>query len=157
MYIRIKVVILAIGIVFAVLSNPVKANGAALSSCKAIVGSIETAGSGGLSNGSGSVIATGSGLNIVVCDVDYSFITNFGVTNVGVTAFVQNTASNDLLCSFTSYGSNGNVGTSRTLSASGTSVRTLNFTINNVNPSSNRYYGFSCRLGQGDRIHGFRR
>ena len=122
-----------------------------LAGCKAIVGSVETAGTGGVVNNAGSIRATGAGLNIVICDLDaYQSFDKL---------FVRLQDSNlDSICNISSYSITGTLRGSysqpatRLLSYTRVSFLNVIDTLDVIGPYS---YQLSCRLGQGDILHGY--
>lgn len=125
----------------------------ALSACKAIVGSIDTAGSGGVVSGSASIVATGSGLNIVVCD-----LTSVNISAKRVSFSYFKARDNDrTVCNLASYNGLGNVVRSSSSTTSGRplSVGRGSAQIEIPFVGAQPHVQFSCRLDQGDILHNF--
>ncbi|KZN50039.1 hypothetical protein [Pseudoalteromonas luteoviolacea] len=132
---------------------------AANSACNTLVGTTETAGSGGISNGSGGLRAT-SDLTIISCVLPTNTPTpgveafildkevglSFGSTNSQIPSFNGTTA-----CSLTAYDLFGNVRFSDTDFSDQTGKRTLY--VRSTRSNTNGYYGFACRLSRGDELY----
>ncbi len=121
-----------------------------LAGCKAIFGSIEPAGGGGVVNNAGSIRATSSGPNIVICDLA-------GYRSMDSVFVRVNDANLDSLCNISTYSITGSLGASYTQNArrifSFTQIALTNVMDNvNIAPYS---FQLSCRLGLGDILHSY--
>ena len=126
----------------------------ALAGCKAIVGAITTAGTGGVVNNAGSIRATGNGPNIVICTLNGvgGLVSRSGLRIVNV--FIEDLNQNTV-CNISSYNASGALDTS--VSASPTLLlgsEVIRFT--NLEAAFGAFtsnYQLSCRLDRGDIIH----
>ena len=135
---------------------------AALSSCKTIVGTTVSAGSGGVSDGSGGLKAT-SDLTIVSCVLPVNTV------SPGVIVFLEDAVapafgsifngqavspSGTTACSLTSYDNYGKVRYSD--SKFSTSVGKQGLEIGKLRAGYfNGYFGLACRLSKGDKLHSY--
>lgn len=118
----------------------------ALSGCQAIFGTVETAGSGGLSSGSGSLVATSPGINIIICDT--GSLLNRDFVAVGLESANPNSQS---ACSVSWYNLEGEIIGSQTKGLESSPQIALFFD----DIANNFYSQLSCRLDQGDKVSGY--
>ncbi len=131
---------------------------AALSSCKTIVGTTVSAGSGGVSDGSGGLKAT-SDLTIVSCvlpvnTVSPSVIVFLEDAEVPAFGSIFNGQTGRTACSLTAYDSYGKVRYSDSKFSTNTGRQGLE--IGKLRAGSlNGYFGLACRLSKGDKLHSY--
>ncbi|GMM86683.1 hypothetical protein [Pseudoalteromonas sp. MTN2-4] len=134
----------------------------AISSCNTVVGTTETAGSGGISNGSGGIKAT-SDLVIISCTLPTT-TDRPGVDvyiNDGSPAFsypgfggppIKNGGTT--VCSLIAYDNFGNVTSSDSDFANNPWSESLNLTLNvKAQQPNSGYYNFACRLSRNDVVY----
>ena len=130
---------------------------AALSSCKTIVGTTETAGSGGISDGSGGIKAT-SDLVILSCNLPTTTITP------GVEIYVKDASANYLdeqvgrtVCSLIAYDNFGRVKFSDSdFSQNGSFNKNMVFNVKAQQINNNGYFSLACRLSKGDVVYTYK-